>query len=85
MLKMLSLCWENSNWNYFLIPDSQHLAKAVVTEKLFVRVSVYTGEVQSTVFNSAAQKSQSLLQATMQQLSRTGDTDGLHHLVERSV
>lgn len=57
----------------------------MVTEKLFVRVSVYTGEVQSTVFNSAAQKSQSLLQATMQQLSRTGDTDGLHHLVERSV
>lgn len=47
LLKMLSLCWGYPNWNYVLIPDSQHLAKAVVTEKLFVQGFVYTGgEVQ---------------------------------------
>lgn len=32
---MLSLGWVDPNWNYFLTPDSVHLAKAVVTTKVF--------------------------------------------------
>lgn len=35
LLKMLSLGWVDPNWNYFLTPDSVHLAKAVVTRKVF--------------------------------------------------
>ena len=86
IVKMLFLCWVDPNWNYFLIPDSLHLAKAVVTEKSPIQGSVYTGgRAQSAVFGSASQKNQVRAPATVQQLSRMRDIDGLHHWVECSV
>lgn len=46
---MLSFGWVDPNWNYFLTPDSVHLAKAVVTRKAF-RAGVYPQRWRSSIY-----------------------------------